>query len=147
MGSETRNGEDIRSLCFEFGTDGIDADDMYAHPPLQESSLSLVLHLGRDPFVTHACLGWKKVAPVLVPKRHITKSEHIGFALIVAVGLIYLSPPYMYGSQLDLQDTKHLFKMQTTLLTRQEHELQPTQFGADDADDDDDVDDDDDDGW
>ena len=49
----------------------------------------------------------------------------------------------MYDSQLDLQDTKHLFKMQTTLLTRQEHELQPTQFDADDADDDDDDDDDD----
>ena len=114
MGSETRNGEDIRSLCFEFGTDGIDADDIYAHPPLQESSLSLVLHLGRDPFVTHACLGWKKVAPVLVPKRHITKSEHIGFALIVAVGLIYLSSPlYVWfsagfaGYETSFQDANH----------------------------------------
>jgi len=44
-------------------------------------------------FMTHACLGWKKVTPVLVPKRHVQKSEHIGFALIIVVGLIYLSFP------------------------------------------------------
>merc|ERR1719195_999511 len=44
-------------------------------------------------FITHACLGWKKVTPVLVPKRHVSKSEHIGYALIIVVGLIYLSFP------------------------------------------------------
>merc|ERR1719461_1463121 len=44
-------------------------------------------------FITHACLGWKKVTPVLVPKRHVSKSEHIGFALIIVIGLIYLSFP------------------------------------------------------
>merc|ERR1712029_909035 len=44
-------------------------------------------------FLTHACLGWKKVTPVLVPKRYVSKAEHIGFALIIVVGLIYLSFP------------------------------------------------------
>merc|ERR1719356_894421 len=44
-------------------------------------------------FITHACLGWKKVTPVLVPKRHVSKSEHIGYALIIVIGLIYLSFP------------------------------------------------------
>merc|ERR1719367_403547 len=44
-------------------------------------------------FITHACLGWKKVTPVLVPKRYVSKSEHIGYALIIVIGLIYLSFP------------------------------------------------------
>merc|ERR1712045_766039 len=44
-------------------------------------------------FMTHACLGWKKVTPVLVPKRHVSKSEHIGFAIIIVIGLVYLSFP------------------------------------------------------
>merc|ERR1712032_1526425 len=65
-------------------------------------------------FVTHACLGWKKVTPVLVPKRHVTKSEHIGFALIIVVGLIYLSfPLYVWfsagfaGYETSIQDANH----------------------------------------
>jgi len=44
-------------------------------------------------FCIHACMGWKKVTPVLVPKRFVSKSEHIGFALIIVVSLIYLSFP------------------------------------------------------
>jgi hypothetical protein len=44
-------------------------------------------------FITHACLGWKKVTPALVPKRYVSKSEHIGYALIIVIGLIYLSFP------------------------------------------------------
>jgi len=61
-------------------------------------------------FITHACLGWKKVTPVLVPKRYVSQSEHIGLALIIVVGLIYLSFPlyvtlaHRYpGDETDLQ--------------------------------------------
>jgi len=65
-------------------------------------------------FITHACLGWKKVTPVLVPKRYVSKSEHIGYALIIVIGLIYLSFPLYVtlasrfaGYETDLQVPEH----------------------------------------
>merc|ERR1711941_158107 len=44
-------------------------------------------------FMTHGCLGWKKVTPVLVPKRYISKVEQMGYAIIIVLGLVYLSFP------------------------------------------------------
>merc|ERR1712242_562228 len=44
-------------------------------------------------FMTHGCLGWKKVTPVLVPKRYISKVELMGYAIFIVLGLIYLSFP------------------------------------------------------
>jgi len=44
-------------------------------------------------FMTHGCLGWKKVTPVLVAKRYISKVELMGYAIIIVLGLIYLSFP------------------------------------------------------
>merc|ERR1719158_2364000 len=47
-------------------------------------------------FMVHAMLGWKKVVPapsLRVPKGHIQRVKNIGYALIIGVGLIYLSFP------------------------------------------------------
>merc|ERR1712151_601420 len=45
-------------------------------------------------FVTHACLGWKKVTPVLgIPRGHIAKVEAIGYLIFVTLGAIYISFP------------------------------------------------------
>jgi len=47
-------------------------------------------------FIVHACLGWKKVVPapaLRVPKGHVERVKHIGYAIILAVGAIYLSFP------------------------------------------------------
>jgi len=44
-------------------------------------------------FVTHGCWGWKKVTPVLVPKRYISKVEQMGYAIFVVLGLVYVSFP------------------------------------------------------
>merc|ERR1712203_1131175 len=45
-------------------------------------------------FMTHACLGWKKVTPVLgIPKGHISKVEIIGYIIFITLGLIYISFP------------------------------------------------------
>merc|ERR1711879_760166 len=44
-------------------------------------------------FMTHGCLGWKKVTPVLVPKRYISKVEVMGYAIFIVLGLVYLSFP------------------------------------------------------
>jgi len=45
-------------------------------------------------FMTHYCLGWKKVTPVLgIPKGHIKKVEVIGYAIGIVIGLIYISFP------------------------------------------------------
>merc|ERR1712207_89988 len=45
-------------------------------------------------FMTHACLGWKKVTPVLgIPKGHISKVETIGYIIFITLGLIYISFP------------------------------------------------------
>merc|ERR1712203_180824 len=45
-------------------------------------------------FMTHYCLGWKKVTPVLgIPKGHIKKVEIIGYAIGIVMGLVYISFP------------------------------------------------------
>eukprot|EP00429_Kryptoperidinium_foliaceum_P092320 CAMPEP_0176200698 /NCGR_PEP_ID=MMETSP0121_2-20121125/9192_1 /TAXON_ID=160619 /ORGANISM="Kryptoperidinium foliaceum, Strain CCMP 1326" /LENGTH=453 /DNA_ID=CAMNT_0017539567 /DNA_START=13 /DNA_END=1374 /DNA_ORIENTATION=- len=45
-------------------------------------------------FMVHYCIGWKKVTPVLgIPKGHIKKVEAIGYAIGVAMGLVYISFP------------------------------------------------------
>merc|ERR1712151_91934 len=45
-------------------------------------------------FMTHACLGWKKVTPVLgIPRGHIAKVETIGYLIFVTLGAIYISFP------------------------------------------------------
>jgi len=45
-------------------------------------------------FVTHGCMGWQKVTPVLViPKLHIPKVEKAGYAIFLVLGAIYISFP------------------------------------------------------
>jgi len=45
-------------------------------------------------FMVHACLGWKKVTPALgIPKGHIKKVEILGYAIMIAMGLVYISFP------------------------------------------------------
>jgi len=45
-------------------------------------------------FMTHACLGWKKVTPVLgIPKAHIPNVEKYGYAIFLTLGVIYISFP------------------------------------------------------
>merc|ERR1712137_293510 len=45
-------------------------------------------------FVTHACLGWKKVTPVLgIPTKHIPNVEKIGYMIMFSMGAIYVSFP------------------------------------------------------
>merc|ERR1712232_337 len=45
-------------------------------------------------FVTHACLGWKKVTPVLgIPKGHISRVEVYGYIIFLVLGAIYISFP------------------------------------------------------
>jgi hypothetical protein len=45
-------------------------------------------------FMTHACLGWQKVTPVLgVPKKHIPMVEKYGYAIFIVLGVIYISFP------------------------------------------------------
>jgi len=45
-------------------------------------------------FMTHACLGWQKVTPVLgIPKAHIPKVEKYGYAIFIVLGAIYISFP------------------------------------------------------
>jgi len=45
-------------------------------------------------FMTHYCIGWKKVVPALgVPKRHIPKIEIIGYVIGIVIGLVYISFP------------------------------------------------------
>jgi len=45
-------------------------------------------------FVTHACLGWKKVTPVLgIPTKHIPNVEKIGYIIMFTMGAIYISFP------------------------------------------------------
>merc|ERR1740117_302770 len=45
-------------------------------------------------FVTHGCLGWQKVTPVLgIPKLHIPKVEKAGYAIFLTLGVIYISFP------------------------------------------------------
>jgi hypothetical protein len=45
-------------------------------------------------FMTHACLGWQKVTPVLgIPKKHIPMVEKYGYAIFFVLGAIYISFP------------------------------------------------------
>jgi len=45
-------------------------------------------------FMVHACLGWKKVTPVLgIPKLHIWRVEMVGYAIMIVMGLVYISFP------------------------------------------------------
>ncbi|CAK9008235.1 unnamed protein product [Durusdinium trenchii] len=45
-------------------------------------------------FMVHACLGWKKVTPVLgIPRGHIGKVEIIGYGIMIVMGLVYISFP------------------------------------------------------
>merc|ERR1711907_610078 len=45
-------------------------------------------------FVAHACMGWKKVIPVLgIPKKHQPRVEIIGYLIFAVLGLIYVSFP------------------------------------------------------
>lgn len=45
-------------------------------------------------FMTHACLGWKKVTPVLgIPRGHVPKVEKLGYGIFIVIGLIYISFP------------------------------------------------------
>jgi len=45
-------------------------------------------------FMTHYCIGWKKVTPVLgIPKGHIKKVEIIGYIIGIVIGLVYISFP------------------------------------------------------
>jgi len=45
-------------------------------------------------FMTHYCIGWKKVTPALgIPKGHIKKVEMIGYAIGIVMGLVYISFP------------------------------------------------------
>merc|ERR1712048_1369970 len=62
-------------------------------------------------FMVHACLGWKKVVPVLgIPKLHVTNVERYGYAIFFVIGFIYISfplfvmfsPPFA-GHEVDLQ--------------------------------------------
>merc|ERR1712107_49111 len=44
-------------------------------------------------FMTHYCIGWKKVTPVLgIPKGHIKKVEIIGYAIGIVMGRLHLFP-------------------------------------------------------
>jgi hypothetical protein len=47
-------------------------------------------------FMTHGCLGWQKAVPVEslgIPKAHQFRAKLIGYALVVFIGLCYLSFP------------------------------------------------------
>ncbi|CAL1128819.1 unnamed protein product [Cladocopium goreaui] len=45
-------------------------------------------------FMIHACLGWKKVTPVLgIPRGHIARVEILGYAIMIIMGLVYISFP------------------------------------------------------
>jgi len=45
-------------------------------------------------FMTHYCIGWKKVTPALgIPKRQIAKVEVLGYLIGIFIGLVYISFP------------------------------------------------------
>merc|ERR1712107_845928 len=45
-------------------------------------------------FMTHACFGWEKVTPALgIPKLHQDNVKKIGYAIMITIGLIYISFP------------------------------------------------------
>merc|ERR1712224_478507 len=62
-------------------------------------------------FMSHACIGWKKVTPALgIPKLHIPNVEKLGYAIFLVIGFVYISfplfvlltPPYA-GKEVSLQ--------------------------------------------
>ena len=45
-------------------------------------------------FMVHACWGWQKVTPVLgIPRGHIKRVEMLGYAIMIIMGLVYISFP------------------------------------------------------
>ncbi|CAE7209440.1 osm1 [Symbiodinium sp. CCMP2456] len=52
-------------------------------------------------FMYHACIGWKKVTPVLgIPRGHIWRVELIGYGIMIVMGLVYISfPLYVMSTQ------------------------------------------------
>merc|ERR1711937_405881 len=45
-------------------------------------------------FMTHACFGWEKVTPALgIPKGHQDNVKKIGYAIMIVIGVIYISFP------------------------------------------------------
>merc|ERR1712187_472203 len=45
-------------------------------------------------FMTHACFGWENVTPALgIPKGHQDNVKKIGYAIMITIGLIYISFP------------------------------------------------------
>lgn len=45
-------------------------------------------------FMAHACWGWQKVTPVLgIPRGHIKRVEILGYAIMIIMGLVYISFP------------------------------------------------------
>jgi len=62
-------------------------------------------------FMTHACIGWKKVTPALgIPKGHHKRVEAYGYIIMLVLGAIYISfPVYCFmtdrfnGKELDIQ--------------------------------------------
>jgi hypothetical protein len=62
-------------------------------------------------FMTHACFGWEKVTPALgIPKGHQDNVKNIGYAIMITIGLIYISFPVFVvltdpfkGHEMDIQ--------------------------------------------
>merc|ERR1712151_373415 len=62
-------------------------------------------------FMTHACFGWEKVTPALgIPKGHQDNVKKVGYAIMITIGLIYISFPVFVvltdpfkGHEMDIQ--------------------------------------------
>merc|ERR1712066_495503 len=70
--------------------------DIYAlEYQLFQNPLWVVFYVGSvTVFMTHACLGWAKVTPVLgIPKGHMGRVNAIGYLIFLALGAIYISFP------------------------------------------------------
>ena len=51
-------------------------------------------------FMIHACLGWKKVTPVLgIPRGHIARVEILGYAIMIIMGLYISFPLYVMATK------------------------------------------------
>merc|ERR1711937_600949 len=82
-------------------------------------------------FVTHACLGWKKVTPVLgIPTKHIPNVEKIGYIIMFAMGAIYVSFPVFCmlrpefgGKEPELQPAHPVFSQLTPPLFQSSYEV------------------------
>merc|ERR1712107_605919 len=66
-------------------------------------------------FMTHACLGWKKVTPALgIPKIHQQRVVYLGYIIFIVIGLVYLSFPLYCvlnnpypGTETEIQQASH----------------------------------------